>query len=179
MSAQSTQDGTIHSGATAYAIITSTKPAAWEWDQWVCIWMIASAGRKCSAMCSIRLIGRCLLAADAIIASKTIFLWTAIQQFGRMAVAWIQVRFGAIMVDKTMRDRLNSVPLDLYRKRYPEMKTLDAYYGSPGGAAIAGDAFTGVPPEGNVIAHNVFVWVTGSKSPGMRKRHYLIFMVTL
>ncbi len=59
------------------------------------------------------------------------------------------------MVDKTMRDRLNSVPLDLYRKRYPEMKTLDAYYGSPGGAAIAGYAFTGVPPEGNVIAHNV------------------------
>ncbi|MBN2329463.1 MAG: right-handed parallel beta-helix repeat-containing protein [Candidatus Omnitrophica bacterium] len=59
------------------------------------------------------------------------------------------------MVDRTMRERLNSVPLDIYRERYPELKTLDAYYGSPGGDPIVGGAFTGVPPEGNVIARNV------------------------
>ncbi len=59
------------------------------------------------------------------------------------------------MVDQTMRERLNAVPLNLYRERYPEMKTLDAYYGIPGGDPIVGDAFTGIPPEGNVIARNV------------------------
>jgi len=61
------------------------------------------------------------------------------------------------MVDKTMRDRLNAVPLELYRERYPELKTLDAYYGPPGGEPIVGDAFTGIPPEGNVIARNVCI----------------------
>lgn len=61
------------------------------------------------------------------------------------------------MVDNTMRERLKSVPLDLYRERYPEMKTLDAYYGTPEGDPIVGDAFKGIPPEGNVIARNVCV----------------------
>ena len=61
------------------------------------------------------------------------------------------------MVDKFMRDGLNDVPLALYRERYPAMKTLDSAYGPPGGAAIAGSEFKGVPPEGNVVAHNVCV----------------------
>lgn len=61
------------------------------------------------------------------------------------------------MVDKTMRERLADVPLDLYRQRYPEMKTLDACYGAPDGAPIVGDAFKGVPPEGNRILRNVCV----------------------
>lgn len=59
------------------------------------------------------------------------------------------------MVDKTMRERLADVPLDLYRERYPEMKSLDAWYGPPDGDPITGDAFTGVPPEGNRILRNV------------------------
>ncbi len=61
------------------------------------------------------------------------------------------------MVDKTMRERLADVPIDLYRRRYPEMKTLDAWYGPPDGDPIVGEAFTGVPPEGNRIARNVCV----------------------
>lgn len=61
------------------------------------------------------------------------------------------------MVNDTMRQRLTAIPLDLYRTRYPEMKSLDAYYGPPGGSAITGDAFQGVPPEGNVVARNVCV----------------------
>ena len=50
------------------------------------------------------------------------------------------------MVDKTMRQRLAEVPLALYRERYPALKTLDQYYGPPGGPAIEGAAFKGVPP---------------------------------
>lgn len=61
------------------------------------------------------------------------------------------------MVDRTMRQRLQDVPLTLYRERYPEMKSLDAHYGPPGGPAIEGDAFKGVPPEGNVVADNICV----------------------
>jgi hypothetical protein len=61
------------------------------------------------------------------------------------------------MVDQTMRERLADLPLALYRERYPALKSLDAYYGPPGGAAIIGDAFTGVPPENNVVARNVCV----------------------
>jgi hypothetical protein len=59
------------------------------------------------------------------------------------------------MVDDTMRKRLAEVPLELYRARYPEMKSLDAHYGPPEGPAISGDAFKGVPPDGNVVARNV------------------------
>lgn len=58
------------------------------------------------------------------------------------------------MVDKTMRDSLMAAPLGLFRERYPAMKALDAYYGPPEGPAIVGDAFKGVPPEGNVILRN-------------------------
>lgn len=65
------------------------------------------------------------------------------------------------MVDQIMRGSLAEVPMLLYRERYPAIKTLDPYYGSPGGPAIKGDAFKGVPPEGNVVEHNVCVgkWV--------------------
>lgn len=61
------------------------------------------------------------------------------------------------MVDVTMRERLQDIPLDLYRERYPELKTLDAHYGAPDGEPILGDNFKGVPPEGNRILHNVCV----------------------
>ena len=61
------------------------------------------------------------------------------------------------MVDQTMRQRLTEVPLALYRERYPALKTLDQYYGPPGGPAIDGAAFKGVPPENNVVARNVCV----------------------
>lgn len=61
------------------------------------------------------------------------------------------------MVNETMRARLLDVPLDLYRERYPELKSLDAHYGPPGGAPIEGEAFQGVPAEGNVIARNVCI----------------------
>jgi hypothetical protein len=61
------------------------------------------------------------------------------------------------MVDDTMRRQFTEAPLTLYRERYPAMKALDRYYGSPGGPAIAGPAFTGVPPEGNLVARNVCV----------------------
>lgn len=61
------------------------------------------------------------------------------------------------MVDVTMRQRLAAVPLLLYRERYPEITSLDAHYGPPEGPALTGDAFRGVPPEGNLVARNVAV----------------------
>jgi hypothetical protein len=61
------------------------------------------------------------------------------------------------MVDKTMRQRLAEVPLPLYRERYPALKSLDACYGPPGGPALEGDTFKGVPPESNVVARNICV----------------------
>jgi Right handed beta helix region len=61
------------------------------------------------------------------------------------------------MVDRTMRQSLAAVPLELYRQRYPELKSLDTWYGAPGQPALAGKAFQGVPPEGNVISRNVCV----------------------
>ncbi len=61
------------------------------------------------------------------------------------------------MVDDTMRQRLAEVPLVLYRQRYPEMKSLDRYYGPPEGPAITGEAFKGVPPDDNLIERNVCV----------------------
>jgi len=65
------------------------------------------------------------------------------------------------MVDDTMRKRLAEVPLALYRQRYPEMKSLDRYYGPPDGPAITGEAFKGVPPDNNLVARNICVgkWV--------------------
>jgi len=59
------------------------------------------------------------------------------------------------MVDDYMRKKLAEMPLALYRARYPELKSLDQYYGPPEGPAITGEAFKGVPPDGNVVAHNV------------------------
>jgi hypothetical protein len=61
------------------------------------------------------------------------------------------------MVNDFMRQRLAEMPAALYRERYPALKTLDRYYGSPEGPAITGEAFTGVPPEGNVVARNICV----------------------
>jgi hypothetical protein len=61
------------------------------------------------------------------------------------------------MVHDFMRDRLRSVPADLYRERYPAIKTLDAYYGPPGGPEIRGDHFRGIPPEANVVQDNIAV----------------------
>lgn len=59
------------------------------------------------------------------------------------------------MVNTYMRKQLAVVPQSLYRERYPAIKSLDAFYGAPGGLAIVGEAFKGIPPEGNVIARNV------------------------
>jgi hypothetical protein len=61
------------------------------------------------------------------------------------------------MVNDFMRQRLAEMPAALYRERYPALKALDRYYGSPEGPAITGEAFTGVPPEGNVVARNICV----------------------
>ncbi len=59
------------------------------------------------------------------------------------------------MVNDYMRGNLTNVPLALYRERYPEMKSLDRYYGPPEGPAITGEAFKGVPPDDNVVVRNV------------------------
>jgi hypothetical protein len=61
------------------------------------------------------------------------------------------------MVDKTMRQRIADVPSDLFRERYPALKSLDRYYGGPGDKPIQGAAFIGVPPENNVVARNICV----------------------
>ncbi len=61
------------------------------------------------------------------------------------------------MVDQTMRQSLARMPSALYRERYPALKTLDPYYGPPGGPAVEGSAFKGVPPENNVVARNICV----------------------
>jgi hypothetical protein len=61
------------------------------------------------------------------------------------------------MVDDYMRRQLACVPSALYRKRYPELCSLDAAYGLPGGPPITGAAFQGVPPANNLIARNVCV----------------------
>lgn len=61
------------------------------------------------------------------------------------------------MVDQTMRERLTQVPLPLYRERYPALKSLDDFYGPPGGPAVQGAAFKGVPPGGHLVARNVCV----------------------
>ena len=60
-------------------------------------------------------------------------------------------------VDKGMRQSLRDMPSTLYRKRYPALKQLDAYYGAPGEPALAGEDFKGVPPENNVVTRNVCV----------------------
>ncbi|MBL9174312.1 MAG: right-handed parallel beta-helix repeat-containing protein [Verrucomicrobiales bacterium] len=61
------------------------------------------------------------------------------------------------MVDKTMRAGLAEVPAELYRRRYPELKSLDADYGPPGGPALTGESFRGVPPTGNRVKGNLAV----------------------
>jgi hypothetical protein len=59
------------------------------------------------------------------------------------------------MVDEYMRGKLAEMPAALYRSRYPEITSLDKYYGPPEGPALKGEAFKGVPPEGNIVARNV------------------------
>jgi hypothetical protein len=61
------------------------------------------------------------------------------------------------MVDDTMRKRLKEVPQALYREHYPEMKSLDRYYGPPEGPELTGKEFQGVPPENNVITQNICI----------------------
>ncbi len=61
------------------------------------------------------------------------------------------------MVNGFMRERLLAMPPGLYRERYPALATLDPYYGPPEGPPIEGDAFKGVPPEGNLVARNICV----------------------
>jgi len=59
------------------------------------------------------------------------------------------------MVNDYMRKKLAEMPLALYRAHYPDLKSLDKYYGPPEGPAMTGEAFQGVPPDGNVIARNI------------------------
>lgn len=59
------------------------------------------------------------------------------------------------MVDNFMRTQLTAVPAPLYRERYPELVSLDRWYGAPGQPARTGDAFQGIPPEGNRVTRNV------------------------
>ena len=61
------------------------------------------------------------------------------------------------MVDDFMRRQLAAVPSELYRARYPALTGLDRHYGAPGETARVGDAFQGVPPEGNAVRHNLCV----------------------
>ena len=77
------------------------------------------------------------------------------------------------MVDDTMRKRLAEVPLALYRQRYPEIKSLDRYYGPPEGPPITGDAFKGVPPDNNVIVRNVCIgkWVDAGWHANLQTLH--------
>jgi hypothetical protein len=51
------------------------------------------------------------------------------------------------MVYDTMQKALGAVPFELYRRRYPELRAVDRAY----------DGSRGVPPEGNVVAHNLCV----------------------
>jgi hypothetical protein len=78
------------------------------------------------------------------------------------------------MLDQFMRQRLKEVPQALYRERYPALKSLDQYYGPPGGPAIEGTAFKGVPPEHNVAARNICVgkWLkeVWHASPGITQQ---------
>ena len=60
-------------------------------------------------------------------------------------------------VDQGMRQSLTAMDSSLYRKRYPDLKGLDAYYGGPDEPAITGADFKGVPPENNVVTRNVCV----------------------
>jgi hypothetical protein len=50
------------------------------------------------------------------------------------------------MVFDYMKKQLDAVPQQLYRRRYPAIAALDAYYASG----------KGVPPEGNVVRRNIF-----------------------
>jgi hypothetical protein len=49
------------------------------------------------------------------------------------------------MVYRTMKDRLNKVPLDLYLSKYPAIGDLDSHY----------DSDRGVPPENNTVRRNI------------------------
>lgn len=68
----------------------------------------------------------------------------AVQMDGRgldKSPVWYQ------MVYDFMKGQLAKVPAELYRSRYPAIKELDRYYAGT----------NGVPPEGNVAAHNLCV----------------------
>ena len=50
---------------------------------------------------------------------------------------------------------MKDVPLELYRAHYPEIKTLDPYYGTPDSQPNTARVFKGIPPEGNRIERNI------------------------
>jgi hypothetical protein len=54
------------------------------------------------------------------------------------------------MVDDFMRKQLAAVPAELYRQRYPEIRSLDPLY-------AATNDFKGIPAENNVITRNICV----------------------
>lgn len=56
-----------------------------------------------------------------------------------------------------MGKSLREMPSDLYRKRYPALKSLDAYYHPTGEPVVAGEDFKGVPPEHNVVKRNICI----------------------
>lgn len=58
------------------------------------------------------------------------------------------------MVNNLLRASLNQMPVELYREKYPAIKSLDKFYGKPGDLPIVGKDFKGVPPEGNSIINN-------------------------
>jgi hypothetical protein len=70
---------------------------------------------------------------------------------------WVGCLGGHPDIQTPMRQSLRDMPSTLYRKRYPALKQLDAYYGAPGEPALAGEDFKGVPPENNVVTRNVCV----------------------
>jgi GH18 family chitinase len=77
------------------------------------------------------------------------------------------------MVNETMRKSLAEMPPALYRERYPEIKSLDRYYGAPAGPAITGTDFKGVPPEDNSVVRNVCVgkWLDTGWNAGVGMLH--------
>jgi len=61
------------------------------------------------------------------------------------------------LVNQRLRDAMKAVPLALYRQRYPEMISVEAFYGLPNGPEITGEAFRGIPPVNIIVANNICV----------------------
>jgi hypothetical protein len=50
------------------------------------------------------------------------------------------------MVYNYMKQNLEQMPIELYRRRYPDLAKIEGYYRS---------TTNGIPPEGNIVAHNI------------------------